>query len=120
MPHPAQSVFRRCIPAYRWHASLIAIAALCAAAPTTAAFAAGASTSASAASAASAYTGQIIVRWRDGTVSTVTADAASKAPAQAESRLQQLRERTGIAATLRRPMGGNMDLLQVPCWPRQP
>ncbi|QEZ48427.1 MprA protease, GlyGly-CTERM protein-sorting domain-containing form [Cupriavidus oxalaticus] len=114
MPHPAQSVFRRCIPVYRWRASLVAIAALCAAAPTNAAFAASASTS------ASTYTGQIIVRWRDGTASTVTPDAAGKAPAasaeaaQPASRLQQLRERTGIAATLRRPMGGNMDLLQVP------
>ncbi|MBP0628616.1 MprA protease, GlyGly-CTERM protein-sorting domain-containing form [Cupriavidus sp. AcVe19-1a] len=118
MPHPAQSVFRRCIPVYRWRASVIAIAAMCAAAPTNAAFAASASTAAS--TVASTYTGQIIVRWRDGTASIVMPDAASKAPAastepaQAASRLQQLREGTGIAATLRRPMGGNMDLLQVP------
>ncbi|MCY1352165.1 Extracellular basic protease [compost metagenome] len=51
------------------------------------------------------------MRWRDGTTSSVT---AREPAAAATSPLQQLRERTGIAATLRRPMGGNMDLLQVP------
>lgn len=121
MPHPAQSVFRRCIPVHRWRASLIA--ALCAtglANTANTAFAAGATGATGASiSSASTYTGQIIVRWRDGTTSTVTTDAASKTPAASAvsapaSRLQQLRERTGIAATLRRPMGGNMDLLQVP------
>ncbi|MBF6988595.1 MULTISPECIES: MprA protease, GlyGly-CTERM protein-sorting domain-containing form [Cupriavidus] len=106
MLHPAQSVFRHCFALPHWRAALITIAALCGAAPV-AAGAAPSSTSA----AAPAYTGQIIVRWRDGTTSTVS----SKEPAaSATSPLQQLRERTGIAATLRRPMGGNMDLLQVP------
>ncbi|MBP0620289.1 MprA protease, GlyGly-CTERM protein-sorting domain-containing form [Cupriavidus consociatus] len=109
MLHPAQSVFRHCFALRHWRAALITIAALCGAAP----IAAGAAPSSTSA-AAPAYTGQIIVRWRDGTTSTVTSKEPAASAASAASPLQQLRERTGIAATLRRPMGGNMDLLQVP------
>ncbi|MFJ4290016.1 MprA protease, GlyGly-CTERM protein-sorting domain-containing form [Cupriavidus sp. NPDC089707] len=110
MLHPAQSVFRHCFALRRFLASLTTIAALCAAAPTTAALAAGPAPRSPPSASAPAYTGQIIVRWRDGTSSVTGKESA----ASATSPLQQLRERTGIAATLRRPMGGNMDLLQVP------
>ncbi|RWA57297.1 hypothetical protein AU476_40930, partial [Cupriavidus sp. UYMSc13B] len=58
--------------------------------------------------AAPAYTGQIIVRWRDG------AEGSNKTPAAAADALKQLSERTGIAVTARRAMGGNLHLLQVP------
>lgn len=105
----AQSAFRRCFLARRWRAALFAVAAVCGAVPATGALAAP---------GAQGYTGHIIVRWRDDGATTVT-DPAGKAPASPatgapKDNLQQLRERTGIAATLRRPMGGNLQLLQVP------
>ncbi|WP_354686093.1 MprA protease, GlyGly-CTERM protein-sorting domain-containing form [Cupriavidus necator] len=106
LPH-AQSAFHRCLPARRWRAALLAVAALCGALPATAALAAPGAT---------AYTGHIIVRWRDGATSVTdpAKDPASAATTAPKDKLQQLREHTGIAATLRRPMGGNLELLQVP------
>ncbi|AGW89441.1 MprA protease, GlyGly-CTERM protein-sorting domain-containing form [Cupriavidus sp. DF5525] len=106
----AQPVFRRCSPARRWRVTLLTAAAICGAVPATGALAAP---------GAQAYTGHIIVRWRDGSTSVTDPATAGKNPASAatgepKDNLQQLRERTGIAATLRRPMGGNLQLLQVP------
>ncbi|MGX6565558.1 MprA protease, GlyGly-CTERM protein-sorting domain-containing form [Cupriavidus necator] len=101
MPQPAQSDFRSSPVARRWRAIVIAAAAVCGAIPASAALAAGVH-------AAPAYTGQIIVRWRDG------ADGTSKTPAAAADALKQLSARTGIAVTARRAMGGNLQLLQVP------
>ncbi|WP_439671491.1 Serine protease, subtilisin family [Cupriavidus necator] len=101
MPQPAQSDFRSSPVARRWRAIVIAAATVCGAIPASAALAAGVH-------AAPAYTGQIIVRWRDG------ADGTSKTPAAAADALKQLSARTGIAVTARRAMGGNLQLLQVP------
>jgi serine protease len=106
MPQPAQSVFSRRSVAHRWRAIIFAAAAVCGVAPTSAALAAGAHQ-------APAYTGQIIVRWRDGTTAAMDDGSASKTPAAADA-LKQLSERTGIAVTARRAMGGNLQLLQVP------
>jgi serine protease len=105
MPQTAPSVFCRSFVARRWRAIVLAAAAACGMAPTGAALAAGAQ-------AAPAYTGHIIVRWRDGTTA-VDGNGAGKVPAAAEA-LKQLSERTGIAVTARRAMGGNLQLLQVP------
>ncbi|SPA47048.1 MprA protease, GlyGly-CTERM protein-sorting domain-containing form [Cupriavidus taiwanensis] len=103
MPQSALSVFRRNFAARRWRAIALAAAA-CGAVPTGAAFAAGAQS-------APAYTGHIIVRWRDGSTA-VDGSGAGKSPAAAEA-LKQLSERTGIALSVRRAMGGNLQLLQV-------
>ncbi|WP_042884763.1 MprA protease, GlyGly-CTERM protein-sorting domain-containing form [Cupriavidus necator] len=107
----AQSVFfRRCLPARRWRVALLTAIAICGAVPATGALAAP---------GAQAYTGNIIVRWRDGSTSVTDPTSAGKDPASTatgapKDNLQQLRERTGIAVTLRRPMSGNLQLLQVP------
>ncbi|QUN29426.1 MprA protease, GlyGly-CTERM protein-sorting domain-containing form [Cupriavidus sp. KK10] len=105
MPQPAQSDFRSSPVTRRWRAIVFA-AAVCGVMPASAALAAGAH-------AAPAYTGQIIVRWRDGAKGTAS-DGSSKTPAAAADALKQLSERTGIAVTARRAMGGNLHLLQVP------
>lgn len=105
MPQSAQSVVRSSPVARRWRAVVFATAALCGAVPAGAAPAAGAH-------GAPAYTGQIIVRWRDGTTS-VTRDGSNKTPAATDT-LKQLSESTGIAVTPRRAMSGNLQLMQVP------
>ncbi|SOZ37526.1 MprA protease, GlyGly-CTERM protein-sorting domain-containing form [Cupriavidus neocaledonicus] len=105
MPQSVLSVFCRSFAARRWRAIALAAAAVCGALPTGTALAAGAQS-------APAYTGHIIVRWRDGTTA-VDGNGAGKSPAAAEA-LKQLSERTGIAVTARRAMGGNLQLLQVP------
>ncbi|WP_427312962.1 MprA protease, GlyGly-CTERM protein-sorting domain-containing form [Cupriavidus sp. H39] len=105
MPQSALPVFCRNFAARRWRALALAAAAACGAVPTSAALAAGAQS-------APAYTGHIIVRWRDGTTA-IDGNGATKSPAAAEA-LKQLSERTGIAVTARRAMGGNLQLLQVP------
>ncbi|SPA40026.1 putative EXTRACELLULAR PROTEASE, subtilisin-like protein [Cupriavidus taiwanensis] len=104
MPQSALSVFRRSFAARRWRVIALAAAAACGAVPTGTALAAGAQS-------APAYTGHIIVRWRDG-ASAVDGSGAVKSPAAAEA-LKQLSERTGIALSARRAMGGNLQLLQV-------
>ncbi|SPC05865.1 MprA protease, GlyGly-CTERM protein-sorting domain-containing form [Cupriavidus taiwanensis] len=101
--HGARS--RRAVRARRWRAIALAAAAACGAVPTGTALAAGAQS-------APAYTGHIIVRWRDGTTA-VDGNGTAKSPAAAEA-LKQLSERTGIAVSARRAMGGNLQLLQVP------
>ncbi|AQV93438.1 MprA protease, GlyGly-CTERM protein-sorting domain-containing form [Cupriavidus necator] len=106
MTQSAQSVTCRSFVARRWRAVVLAAAAVCGAAPTSAALAAGAH-------AAPAYTGHIIVRWRDGTTSAVDGNGTGKT-ADAADALKQLSERTGIAVTARRAMGGNLQLVQVP------
>ncbi|WP_432259700.1 MprA protease, GlyGly-CTERM protein-sorting domain-containing form [Cupriavidus sp. TMH.W2] len=106
MPQSAQPVFCRSFMARRWRAVVLATAAVCGAAPTGAALAAGAH-------AAPAYTGHIIVRWRDDTTAAADGIGASKTPAATDA-LKQLSERTGIAVTARRAMGGNLQLVQVP------
>ncbi|UDM49447.1 MprA protease, GlyGly-CTERM protein-sorting domain-containing form [Cupriavidus sp. MP-37] len=105
MPQSALSVFRRNFAARRWRAITLAAAAACGAVPTGTALAAGAQS-------ASAYTGHIIVRWRDGTTA-VDGNGAARSPAAAEA-LKQLSERTGIAVSARRAMGGNLQLVQIP------
>ncbi|SPA49173.1 MprA protease, GlyGly-CTERM protein-sorting domain-containing form [Cupriavidus taiwanensis] len=107
MPHSALSALSvpcRSFAARRWRAIALAAAAACGALPTGTALAAGAQS-------APAYTGHIIVRWRDGTTA-VDGSGAAKSPAAAEA-LKQLSERTGIALSARRAMGGNLQLLQV-------
>ncbi|MDK3026556.1 MprA protease, GlyGly-CTERM protein-sorting domain-containing form [Cupriavidus taiwanensis] len=98
------SVSCRSFAGRRWRALALAAAAACGAVPTGAALAAGAQS-------APAYTGHIIVRWRDGTTA-VDGNGSAKSPAAAEA-LKQLSERTGIAVSARRAMGGNLQLLQV-------
>ncbi|NOV27255.1 MprA protease, GlyGly-CTERM protein-sorting domain-containing form [Cupriavidus necator] len=105
MPQSALPVFCRNFAARRWRALALAAAAACGAVPTSAALAAGAQP-------APAYTGHIIVRWADG-ATAVDGNGAGKSPAAAEA-LKQLSERTGIAVTARRAMGGNLQLLQIP------
>ncbi|MDQ0140250.1 MprA protease, GlyGly-CTERM protein-sorting domain-containing form [Cupriavidus necator] len=105
MPQSAQSVFRRSFVARRWRAIVLATAAASGMVPIGAALAAGAQP-------APSYTGHIIVRWADGTTA-VDGNGAGKSPAAADA-LKQLSERTGIAVTARRAMGGNLQLLQVP------
>jgi serine protease len=69
---------------------------------------------------ASAYTGNIIVRWRDTSItpSASAVNGASGAMADAkqgtaatEDRLQQLRSRSGVNLAVRRSMAGNSELL---------
>lgn len=105
MPQSALPVFCRNFAARRWRALALAAAAACGAVPTSAALAAGAQP-------APSYTGHIIVRWADGTTA-VDGNGAGKSPAAADA-LKQLSERTGIAVSARRAMGGNLQLLQLP------
>ena len=105
MPHSALSALSvpcRSFAARRWRVIALAAAAACGAVPTGTALAAGVQS-------APAYTGHIIVRWRDGSGAV---DGSGKSPAAAEA-LKQLSERTGIALSQRRAMGGNLQLLQV-------
>ncbi|GAB3099474.1 S8 family peptidase [Cupriavidus yeoncheonensis] len=70
--------------------------------------------------AAPAYTGNVIVRWRDATI-TPSASAVNGAPGAmadakqgapgVEDRLQQLGSHSGVNLAVRRSMAGNMELL---------
>ncbi|CAG9176835.1 Extracellular basic protease [Cupriavidus pampae] len=52
------------------------------------------------------YTGNYIVRWRDG-------QAPSDNAAETDKRMRQLQDTTGVALSVRRKMGGAMQLLSV-------
>jgi serine protease len=115
MPHSAQSVFRNFLVRRRaWRAVVLAAAAASsmAMAPPAAA--------APEARPAPAYTGNVIVRWRDanGSAASGTAmPAASMAGAAADDqddRIRRVRENTGIGLSVRRSMAGNMQLMSVP------
>lgn len=113
MPHQSHRVSRRSRAAVlRWSAT--ALVGLCWAvhAPATQA--------ADAVLAAPAYTGNVIVRWRDATLtpsaSAVNGASGAKADARqgtsaAEDRLQQLRSHSGVDLAVRRSMAGNAELL---------
>jgi serine protease len=107
MPHLSHRVSRRSRAAVlRWPAA--ALVALCWAihAPATLA--------ADGVQAAPAYTGNVIVRWRDASltpsVSGAMGDAKQGASAR-EDRLQQLRSHSGVNLAVRRSMAGNTELL---------
>ncbi|WER44819.1 MprA protease, GlyGly-CTERM protein-sorting domain-containing form [Cupriavidus sp. WKF15] len=113
MLHLSHHISRRsCAAARRWSATVLV--GLCWAIHAPATLAAGT------VQAAPAYTGNVIVRWRDASI-TPSASAANGAPgamagakqgtAAAEDRLQQLRSHSGVNLAVWRSMAGNMELL---------
>jgi len=107
MPHLPHQVSRRSRAAvFRWPAA--ALVALCWAihAPATLA--------ADGVQSSPAYTGNVIVRWRDTSLtpsaSGAMGDAKQGTPA-GEDRLQQLRSHSGVNLAVRRSMAGNTDLV---------
>jgi len=113
MPHFAQSVFRNLSgQARRWQVILTTATAL-------GAVVAMPAQAAPAGRPAPAYTGKVIVQWRDdasGNASPAAADGDTLAAKSARDadRLQKLRDSTGIAVSVRRSMAGNLELLDVP------
>ncbi len=65
------------------------------------------------------YSGNFIVRWRDDTASTTTttiapAAASSSVAASSQSdRMLRIQQSTGVALSVKRQMGGNLQLLSV-------
>ncbi|MFJ1255768.1 S8 family peptidase [Cupriavidus sp. CuC1] len=66
------------------------------------------------------YTGNFIVRWRDGSTSTTTSMSASSAGASDSAaasglseRMLSVRQSTGVALSVKRQMGGSLQLLSV-------
>lgn len=113
MPHPSHPVFRPGRAAVvRWSAAVLAALSWAAYAP--------AAVAPDGVRAAPVYTGNVIVRWRDVSItpSASGVDGASGAMAAgkqaaptSEDRLQRLRSQSGVNLAVKRSMAGNMQLL---------
>ncbi|MGO4328302.1 S8 family peptidase [Cupriavidus sp. 2TAF22] len=58
------------------------------------------------------YSGNFIVRWRDGATATGTASDSATTGSQSE-RMLSVRQSTGVALSVKRQMGGSLQLLSV-------
>lgn len=65
-----------------------------------------------------AYTGGFIVRWKDGTdtktASNVSNGTSTGTATEETTRMRQVRDATGLTLSVKRRMGGNLQLLAVP------